>query len=91
MVCCLLLGSCVRGERISAAVRQILTSKGVPERMERSSLHASCVIVLHDGEPQGVLCEEIPELFAEEIVGTISCPTTAVEKEVYDDPIAILT
>lgn len=64
----------LKRERIAAAVYQILPSKGVPERMDRSSLHASCVVVLHDGEPQGVLCEEIPELIAEEIVGTISCP-----------------
>ena len=108
--------------------------------MDRSSFHPSCVVVLHDGEPQGVLREEVPKLIAEEIVGTASCPdchiipkdcnhgraerddlnlailrvsendlftsqvyildlnvshrgspTTAVEKKVDDDPVAVLT
>ena len=45
----------LKGERIAAAIHKILPSKGVPERMDRSPFHASCVVVLHDGEPQGVL------------------------------------
>ena len=58
----------LKGECIAAAIYKILPSKGVPERMDRSLLYASCIIVLHDGEPQGVLCEEVPELIAEEPV-----------------------
>ena len=130
----------LKRERIAAAIHKILPSEGVPERMDRSPLHASCVVVLHDGEPQGVLCEEIPELIAEEPVGATSptnchvipkdcnhgraerndlnlavlgvpendlftsqvyvlnlnvshcgSPTTAVEQEIDDDPVAILT
>ena len=60
----------LKRERIATTIHQILPSEGVPERMERSSFHASCIVVLHDGEPQGVLCEEVPELIAEEPVGT---------------------
>ena len=45
----------LKGERIAAAVHQILTSESVPERMEGSSLHASGIVVLHNGEPQGIL------------------------------------
>ena len=62
----------LKGKRIAAAVYQILTSKGVPERMDRSSFHTSCVVVLHNGEPQGILREEITEFIAEEPVGTAS-------------------
>ena len=130
----------LKRECIAAAIYKIFPSKGVPERMDRSPLHASCVIVLHDGEPQGVLCEEVPELIAEEPVGAASptnchvipkdgnhgraerddlnlavlrvpendlfsgkvyilnldvshcgSPTAAVEQEIDDDPISILT
>ena len=45
----------LKRERIAAAIHQILTSEGVPERMERSSLHASGVVVFYDGKPQGIL------------------------------------
>lgn len=45
----------LKGECIAAAVHQILTSEGVPERMEGSSLHASGVVVLYNGEPQRIL------------------------------------
>ena len=45
----------LKRERIAAAVHQILTSESVPERMEGSSLHASGIVVLHNGEPQGIL------------------------------------
>ena len=45
----------LKGKRIAAAVHQILTSESVPERMEGSSLHASGIVVLHNGEPQGIL------------------------------------
>ena len=62
----------LKRERIAAAIHQILTSEGVPERMDRSSFHASCVVVLHNGEPQGILREEITEFIAEEPVGTAS-------------------
>ena len=129
----------LKGECIAAAIHKILPSKGVPERMEGSSFHASGIVVLHDSKPQGVLWEEIPKLITEEIVRTVSCPnchvipkdsnhgrternnlnlailrvpendlfsgkvyildlnvshrgspTTAVEKEIDDDPISIL-
>ena len=50
----------------------------VPERMERSPLHASGVVVLHNGEPQGILREEVAELITEEIIGTASCPNCHV-------------
>ena len=58
----------LKRERIAAAVHQILTSESVPERMEGSSIHSSCVVVLHDSKPQGILREEVPELIAEEII-----------------------
>lgn len=45
----------LKRESITAAIHKILPSKGVPERMDRSPLHASCVVVLHDGEPQSIL------------------------------------
>lgn len=68
----------LKGERIAAAVHQILTREGVPERMERSSLHASCVVVLYDSKPQGILREEVPELIAEEIVRAAARPNCHV-------------
>ena len=40
--------------------------------MDRSPPHASGVVVLYDSQPQGVLCEKVPELIAEEPVGTTS-------------------
>lgn len=45
----------LKGECIAAAIYKIFPSKGVPERMERSSLHASGVVVFYDGKPQGIL------------------------------------
>ena len=45
----------LKRECIAAAIHKILPSKSVPERMERSSLHASGIVVLHNGEPQGIL------------------------------------
>ena len=130
----------LKGKCIAAAVNQILTSEGVPERMDRSPLHASCVVVLHNGEPQGILTQEVTKLIAEEVIRRRSrtnthvipkdsnhgrterndlnlavlrvseddlfsgkvyilnlnvshrgSPTTAVEKKVDDDPVAILT
>ena len=112
----------------------------MPERMDGSPLHASCVVVLHDGEPQGILTQEVTKLIAEEVIRRRSrtnthvipknsdhgraerddlnltvlgvsendmisgkvyildldvshcgSPTTAVEKKVEDDPVAILT
>jgi hypothetical protein len=45
----------LKRERIAAAVYQILTSESVPEGMEGSSFHASGIVVLHNGEPQGIL------------------------------------
>ena len=130
----------LKGERIAAAVHQILTSEGVSERMDRSPLHASAVVVLHNGKPQSVLGQETAELVTEQVIGgstftnchlipqianqcrtegndlnlavlrvsennlfaaqvyililnvaNCSSPTTAVQKEVHDDPIAILT
>lgn len=62
----------LKGECIAAAIHKILPSKSVPERMDRSSFHTSCVVVLHNGEPQGILREEITEFIAEEPVGTAS-------------------
>ena len=41
----------LKGERIASAVHQILTSEGVSERMDRSPLRASAVVILHDSEP----------------------------------------
>ena len=129
----------LKGERIAAAVHQILASEGVSERMDRSPLHASAVVVLHDSKPQGVLSQEAAELITEQVVGRFALsdchvipqnghhrraegndlnlavlrmpennlsaaqvyililnvsycgsPTTAVQKEVHDDPIPIL-
>lgn len=129
----------LKGERIAAAVHQILPSKGVPESMDRSPLHASVGVVLHDSKPQSVLCQETAELITEQVIRrftlpnchvipqnghhrstegndlnlAILCmpennllsaqvyililnvadcgsPTTAVQKEVHDDPIPIL-
>ena len=50
----------------------------MPERMDRSSFHASGIVVLYDSKPQGVLCEEIPKLITKEIVRTVSCPNCHV-------------
>lgn len=55
----------LKGKRIATAVHQILTSKSVSERMDRSPLHASAVVVLHNGEPQSILCQEAAELITE--------------------------
>ena len=59
----------LKGERIAAAIDQIFTSKGVPERMDRSTLHASAVVVFHDSKPQCVLSQEAAELITEQVVG----------------------
>lgn len=59
----------LKGERIAAAVHQVLSSEGVSERMDRSPLHASAVVVLHNSEPQGVLSQEAAELITEQVVG----------------------
>ena len=59
----------LKGERIASAVHQILTSEGVPERMDRSTLHASAVVVFHDSKPQCVLSQEAAELITEQVVG----------------------
>ena len=129
----------LKGERIAAAVHQILTSEGVSECVDRSPLHASAIVVLHDSKPQGVLSQEAAELITEQVVGRFALsdchvipqnghhrraegddlnlavfrvpennlsaaqvyililnvanggsPTTAVQKEVHDDPIPIL-
>ena len=45
----------LKGECIAAAINQILSSKGVPERMDRSSFHASGMVVLYDCQSQGIL------------------------------------
>lgn len=58
----------LKGKRIAAAVHQILPSKGVSECVDRSPLHASAVVVLHDCEPQSILCEEVPKLITEQII-----------------------
>lgn len=59
----------LKGERIAAAIDQIFTSKGVPERMDRSTLHASAIVVFHDSKPQCVLSQEAAELITEQVVG----------------------
>ena len=59
----------LKRERIAAAVNQILTSESVSERMDRSSLHASAVVVLHNGKPQSVLGQETAELVTEQVIG----------------------
>ena len=74
----------LKGERIAAAVHQILTSEGVPERMDGSPLHASCVVVLHDSKPQGILGEEVPKLIAEEKVRAAARPNCHVIPEDSD-------
>ena len=56
----------LKRESIAAAIHQILTSECMPERMDRSSFHASGIVVLYDSKPQGVLCEEIPKLITKE-------------------------
>ena len=58
----------LKGERIAAAVHQILSSKSVSECVDRSPLHASAVVVLHDSKPQGVLSQETAELITEQVV-----------------------
>ena len=58
----------LKRERIAAAVHQILSGEGVSERMDRSPLHASAIVVLYNGEPQGVLSQETAELITKEIV-----------------------
>ena len=58
----------LEGECITAAVHQILPSEGVSERMDRSPLHASAVVVLHDSKPQGVLSQEAAELITEQVI-----------------------
>ena len=68
----------LKGERITAAINQIHTSKSVTECMDGSTLHASCVVVLHDGEPKSVFCEEVPELVTEQVIRTASCPNCHV-------------
>ena len=55
----------LKGERIATTIHQILPSEGVSERMDRSPLHASAVVVLHNSEPQGVLSQEAAELITE--------------------------
>ena len=59
----------LKGERIAAAIDQIFTSKGVSERMDRSPLHTSAVVVFHDSKPQCVLSQEAAELITEQVVG----------------------
>ena len=59
----------LKGECIAAAVHQILPSKGVSKSMDRSPLHASAVVVLHDSKPQGVLSQKAAELITEQVVG----------------------
>ena len=68
----------LKGERIAAAIDQVFTSKGVSERMNRSPLHASAFVVLHDGEPQGVLSQETTELITEQVVGRFTLPNCHV-------------
>ena len=41
----------LKGERIAATIDKVLTSEGVAERMNRSPLHASAVVVFHDSKP----------------------------------------
>ena len=129
----------LKRKSVAAAIHKILPSEGVPEGMDRSPLHASCVVVLHDCQAKGVLRKQVTELIAEQIVRRSSrpnchvipknrhhgrakrndlnlavlrvsendlfsgkvyildldvshrgSPTTAVEKKVDDDPVAVL-
>ena len=57
-----------KGKHIATAVNQILPSESVSERMGRSSLHASAVVVLNDSEPQSVLGQETAVLITETYV-----------------------
>ena len=41
----------LKGERIAAAVHQILPSKGVSKSMDRSPLYASIGVILYDSKP----------------------------------------
>ena len=58
----------LKGERIAAAVYQILSGKGVSECVDRSPFHASIGVVLYDGKPQSVLSQETAELITEQVV-----------------------
>lgn len=60
----------LKGERIAATIDKVFTSEGVAERMNRSSLHASGSVVLYNGKPQGVFCEEAAKLVAEQVIRT---------------------
>ena len=62
---CRMTHDLLKGKRVATAVHQILASEGVSERMDRSTLHTSAVVVLHDSEPQSVLSQETTELIAE--------------------------
>ena len=62
----------LKGKRIATAVHQILSSKSVSERMDRSLFHASDGVVLHNGESQSVLGQDIAELITEQIVRSLT-------------------
>ena len=60
----------LKGERIAATIDKVLSSEGVAERMNRSSFHTSGSVVLYNGKPQGVFCEEAAKLVAEQVIRT---------------------
>ena len=64
----------LKGERIAAAIYQILSSKSVSERMDRSPFHASIGVVLHDSKPQSVLSQETAELITEQVIRRFTLP-----------------
>ena len=68
----------LKGERIAAAIHQILASESVSERMDRSPFHASTVVVFHDGESQGVLSQEAAEFITEQIVSSLALTNSHV-------------
>ena len=88
----------LKRERITAAVHQILLSKGVSQRMDRSSFHASIGVVLHDSKPQSILCQETTELTTEQVIRRFALPNCRVipqnghhrSAEGYDLNLAIL-
>ena len=68
----------LKGKGIAAAVHQILPSKGVSERMDGSPFNPSAVVVLYDGEPQGVLSQEAAELITKQVVSSLALTNSHV-------------
>lgn len=50
-------------------VTQIFSEKDVSEGMARSTFHATAVVVIHDGEPQGGFNQDRAKLIPKQRVG----------------------